>query len=340
MAASGRSGASSRMLLVLAVLPLTPHRVTTIVRTQPLCATELDDDADVPLAFQMLARRTMMGRFAPAKGKGLNTRDASSAAAIKELLTTKEPIDFNNDALPAMCLTSRLGEGRFGDVLLGEGDDGQRFAVKVALRATSRLSLEANVLRKMGGTDGFPQLMHYQPAADGLEMMVMELLGHSVQSEWEAAGRRFAASTALSVGRGAYDCLCRLHAAGHSHNDLKPGNLLRGSEPDRISLIDFGLATELGGEEIAQVGSTLYASLTAHEATRPTTAADDFESLAYMLVHLVTGTLPWADATPADVATTKRQALGGSESLLGCILDAQVRIEIRRLLRHNYPHFG
>ena len=93
-------------------------------------------------------------------------------------------------------------------------------------------------------------------------MVVMELLGHSLQSEWEVAGLRLPANTLLSVYGSVCHCLGRLHAAGYVHNDLKPGNLLRGagdagnaaqrndcSVNSSLSLVDFGLVAALSREE-------------------------------------------------------------------------------------------
>ena len=225
------------MIAAVALMPLAPLRGAAVSRAYAIAYGDVDDDdyedddyddaydPRLPLALQMLSRGpTLMGRYAPARGKGLNTRDAASAAAIRRLLSTRAPLALDTASLPPIRLTSRLGEGRFGDVLRGESDDGESFAVKVALRPNSRLRLEADILRSLGGAAGFPRLLHHQRAGDGgdgLELLVMELLGRPLQSEWEAAGRRFDAPTTRSVCRSARACLARLHALGYAHAELE-----------------------------------------------------------------------------------------------------------------------
>ena len=230
-----------------------------------------DDDFDVDdpyIAFRHLGQP----RWAPAiKGVRWVQRDSAVAKVINELLAAKAQLPLTGSGL-RIRVTRRLGEGRFGDVLLGEGADGGRVAVKIALRPTAQLGREASVLSSLHGVDGFPSLVHFEPAprrdaprradnemqaadcplrrqptapctlsystrtlisarhSPSQEVLVMELLGHSVHSLWQRSTHStcFSPTTVLRLGRGVLHCLRRLHSAGYVHNDLKPANMLMG----------------------------------------------------------------------------------------------------------------
>ena len=89
----------------------------------------------------------ILARWAPAmKGSRWMQSDSAAADEVRLLLATSEPLTLDSDALPPIYVSRRLGEGRFGDVLLGEMPSGDQVAIKVALRPTSELSREAAVL--------------------------------------------------------------------------------------------------------------------------------------------------------------------------------------------------
>lgn len=298
------------------------------------------DDLEVDFRFHMLTK----GRWAPsAKGSRWQQRDSQAARAVQELLTARATLALD-DGL-SLQVESRLGEGRFGDVLLARTSDGERVAVKVALRAASELSREAEVLGQMRGVAGYPVLIRHcehtlgdgegdGDGAGALELLVMERLGPSLHAQWEASTRSTHFSegeTVLRVGRGVLRCLRSLHAAGWVHNDLKPANVLLGAAGSanarRLHLVDFGLVSRVAVAEAAadsdqvgdgdgagaaaaaasaaRVGTPLFASLAAHDG-RPTRPSDDVESLTYMLALLAAGTLPWQQAPHARAADAKR----------------------------------
>jgi serine/threonine protein kinase len=101
---------------------------------------------------------------------------------------------------------------------------------------------------------------------------------------------------------------------------LKPDNILigRGSRNHHIHIIDFGLAKQYRDpqthihipycESYPLIGTTRFASINAHlgiELSR----RDDIESLAYILIYFMLGSLPWqgsrGDKTEACVLNKK-----------------------------------
>ncbi|KAK9861022.1 hypothetical protein WJX84_005532 [Apatococcus fuscideae] len=99
----------------------------------------------------------------------------------------------------------------------------------------------------------------------------------------------------------------KLHAKGYVHGDVKPENYLLGQpgtpHEKRLYLVDLGLATRWR-DSVCQThveydqrpdvfrGTVRYASVHAHLG-RTASRRDDLESLAYTLLFLLRGRLPW-----------------------------------------------
>ncbi|KAL6006098.1 Casein kinase 1-like protein hd16 [Asimina triloba] len=105
----------------------------------------------------------------------------------------------------------------------------------------------------------------------------------------------------------AISILEKMHSRGYVHGDVKPENFLLGptgtSEEKKLFLVDLGLATrwqdsstglhvEYDQRPDVFRGTVRYASVHAHLG-RTGSRRDDLESLAYTLIFLLRGRLPW-----------------------------------------------
>lgn len=99
--------------------------------------------------------------------------------------------------------------------------------------------------------------------------------------------------------------LSHLHAAGWLHGDIKPENVFLSSNR-HATLLDFGLARLRNGPECISTGrwtgTLAYAAPETILSDQPLTPAMDIYGLGIVLYELLTGTLPFAQANPEDLA--------------------------------------
>lgn len=129
------------------------------------------------------------------------------------------------------------------------------------------------------------------------QYLVMQLLGPSVFEVWNTFRRTMSTKTVLRISFQVLNRLEILHYNGYVHQDVRPGHFLfRNGEMDKIFLIDFSSVynyrTGTGVQVDSSVGMDLYKSSAAHYSLTPS-PVDDVESLGYVIVQLLTGSLPW-----------------------------------------------
>ncbi|XP_041787508.1 casein kinase I-like, partial [Anopheles merus] len=177
--------------------------------------------------------------------------------------------------------------GGCGTVLVGShARSKQPVVMKMASKEVDRLLLatERRIYARLPKARGWPRLIDAGPSE-----LVRRTLGLKTVSQ-----------LALQL----LDRLETFHELGYVHRDLKPDNVLlgRGTTRKTLHLIDFGLAEPYRhparGKHIAQdaffpfAGTIEFAPVFAHLEYTPS-RRDDILSLAYMLVFLLRGGLPW-----------------------------------------------
>ncbi|KAN0123247.1 Protein kinase-like domain containing protein [Russula decolorans] len=214
-----------------------------------------------------------------------------------------------------------LGAGTFGTVYLGRDiKKGRDVAVKLeaAQEWGSKLEHEYHVYRATSGIRGIPKMLWY--GVEGrYNVMVLSHLGCTFKEMAQLgvldANAVFtyakqmvfspcARSTLLFTSHSKLSVLKSLHDHHYVHLDVKPDNFMigTGDRSSRVFLIDFGLTrlfrnpatrkhiTQFKGLDIT--GTVRYSSINSHLGLTQS-RRDDLESLAYAIVYLVKGRLPW-----------------------------------------------
>jgi len=134
--------------------------------------------------------------------------------------------------------------------------------------------------------------------------MVMDLLGPSLGDLFNFCGNRFSLKTTLMLGLQMLERLEVMHAMPLIHRDIKPCNILMGINDSShiLHLVDLGLGKRVVSTESQEhieyttgnqmTGTAYYASNNAHLGNE-LSRRDDLESLGYLLIHFLRGSLPW-----------------------------------------------
>lgn len=238
----------------------------------------------------------------------------------EEASTAPLPEKVQVGGSPEYFVERKLGKGGFGQVYVGrrviaskqkDGPQAQQVALKFEHRTSKGCNYgppyEWSVYNSsLGGVHGIPKV-HFKGRQGDYYIMVMDMLGPSLWDVWNSHGQVMTQEMVACIAVEALSILKELHAKGYVHGDVKPENFLLGqqSTPNekRLYLVDLGLAThwknnvcgthvEYDQRPDVFRGTVRYASVHAHLG-RTASRRDDLESLAYTLLFLLKGRLPW-----------------------------------------------
>jgi len=213
-------------------------------------------------------------------------------------------------------LGRKIGSGSFGDIYLGTNmTTGEEVAIKLESVKTKhpQLLYESKIYRILNGGLGIPGVRWYGIEGD-YNVMVIDLLGPSLEDLFNYCGRRFKLKTVLMIADQLIARLEYVHTKSFIHRDVKPDNFLIGlsKRQNVIHIIDFGLAKKYRDPRSHQhipyrenknlTGTARYASINTHIGIEQS-RRDDLESLGYVLMYFIRGSLPWQGLK----ANTKKQ---------------------------------
>lgn len=205
-----------------------------------------------------------------------------------------------------------------------------------------QLRHEYKVYRELANAPGFAKV-HYFGTQDSYNLMVMDLLGPSLEDQFNKCGRRFNLKTVLMIADQMLERVELMHSRHLIHRDIKPGDRklyfkqhikrkrtntnivipftanfvtdITGSpSKNTIYCIDFGLSKRYRHPRTLQhiparegrslTGTPRYASINNHLGVEQS-RRDDLESIGYVLVYFLKGGLPWQGLKVSELSVAR-----------------------------------
>ncbi|KAH9764327.1 Casein kinase 1-like protein 10 [Citrus sinensis] len=203
-------------------------------------------------------------------------------------------------------LGRKIGSGSFGELYLGVNvQTGEEVAVKLESVKTKhpQLHYESKLYMLLQGGTGVPHLKWFGVEGE-YNVMVIDLLGPSLEDLFNYCNRKFSLKTVLMLADQLINRVEYMHSRGFLHRDIKPDNFLMGlgRKSNQVYIIDYGLAKKYRDlqthkhipyrENKNLTGTARYASVNTHLGVEQS-RRDDLESLGYVLMYFLRGSLPW-----------------------------------------------
>jgi len=203
-------------------------------------------------------------------------------------------------------LRRKIGSGSFGDVYIGTNiQTGEEIAIKLESIKSKhpQLLYESKLYKILAGGVGIPNC-HWYGVKDDYNVMVIDLMGPSLEDLFNFCNRKFSLKTVLMLADQVLNRVEFVHAKGFLHRDIKPDNFLigLGKKAVQVHIIDFGLAKKYRDPKTQQhipyregksfTGTARYASVNTHLGIEQS-RRDDLEAVGYALMYFNRGTLPW-----------------------------------------------
>ncbi|KAL4590543.1 hypothetical protein LXL04_003475 [Taraxacum kok-saghyz] len=203
-------------------------------------------------------------------------------------------------------LGRKIGSGSFGELYLGVNvQTGEEVAVKLESTKTKhpQLHYESKLYMLLQGGTGVPHLKWFGVEGE-YNAMAIDLLGPSLEDLFNYCNRKLTLKSVLMLADQLINRVEYMHSRGFLHRDIKPDNFLMGlgRKANQVYIIDYGLAKKFRDlqthrhipyrENKNLTGTARYASANTHLGIEQS-RRDDLESLGYVLMYFLRGSLPW-----------------------------------------------
>jgi serine/threonine protein kinase len=245
-------------------------------------------------------------------------------------------------------LGRKIGCGSFGEIYMGLNVQTKE-EVAVKLEPTSsknpQLSYESKLLTMLAGGPGIPKVCWF--GVDGsFSVLVMELLGPSLEDLFSFCNRRLTLKTTLMLGDQMLSRIEYVHSKNFIHRDVKPDNFLigLGKRSSLVHVIDFGLGKKYRDPKTHRhipykdgkslTGTVRYASINSQIGLEQS-RRDDLEALCYVMIYFLKGSLPWQNMQATSKSEKYQRILDKKAGTPNAVLCSELPSELANLLGYT-----
>ena len=245
-----------------------------------------------------------------------------------------------------IIINRQLGKGGFGQIYLGRNlKENVPIAIKVEENGTrSHLFLEYEILKEIQEGEGKPHVYKFRQGHHH-NYLIMELLGKSIDKLFSDCKKQFTYKTIFQIGYQMIKRIEYVHSKGYIHRDIKPGNFVigKGDKNKILYIIDFGLSKRYLDKNTNQhipykegkglTGTARYVSLFTHYGIEQS-RRDDIEGIAYNLIYLAKGKLPWQGVKTKNKKEKHKKIMESKVAYTPDILCKNLPEEFKTLLNY------
>ena len=245
-----------------------------------------------------------------------------------------------------IIINRQLGKGGFGQIYMGRNlKENVPIAIKVEENGTrSHLLLEYEILKEIQDGEGIPQVYKFRQGHHH-NYLIMELLGKSIDKLFSDCKKQFSYKTIFQIGYQMIKRIEYVHSKGYIHRDIKPGNFVigKGDKNKILYIIDFGLSKryldKITNQHIPYkegkglTGTARYVSLFTHYGIEQS-RRDDIEGIAYNLIYLAKGKLPWQGVKTKNKKEKHKKIMESKVAYTPDILCKNLPEEFKNLLNY------
>ncbi|KAG7664719.1 YCK2 [[Candida] subhashii] len=263
-----------------------------------------------PLSSTAIKMNNVMNNGTSTGGHHHHTGQQGTMIPGTNVVSSNSQSGSNNSSVVGLHykIGKKIGEGSFGVIFEGTNIiNGVPVAIKFEPRKTEAPQLrdEYRTYKHLQGCEGIPNAYYF--GQEGLHnILVIDLLGPSLEDLFDWCGRRFSVKTVVQVAIQMLSLVEEVHRHDLIYRDIKPDNFLIGRQglPDEnhVHLIDFGMAKQYRDPRTKQhipyrekkslSGTARYMSINTHLG-REQSRRDDLEALGHVFFYFLRGQLPW-----------------------------------------------